>query len=212
MQWKYKQCIKQISFFDFYRNFCRLVLLLLKVGKPKIRQFFIDQWNAVKGHQRWTDCGKNGQDLLRLFANPLAHELEVIKSGNTLKWSLPLVIKVLLHLEKPLIIKKSRIKALNYLGELREEVGRNHKTVIKQPEFEKKWDDACTALTLFGATSRDFKETKKGECMVQDKKKKGKKWNNIIWKPNSLICFLFESTNVSYTGYSHLISYWHFDQ
>lgn len=102
---------------------------------------------------------------------PPAHEVNVIKSGNTLEWSLTLVIQVLLRLEKPLFIKKSRIKAIKYLGELREEVGRNRETEIRKDEFKKKWDDACTTLTLFGATSKDFKETKKGECITQAKTK-----------------------------------------
>ncbi|XP_031556430.1 uncharacterized protein LOC116293177 [Actinia tenebrosa] len=143
------------------RNFCRLVLLLLKVGKPKLRQFFINKWKAVKGHKRWTDCEKNGEDLLRLFTNPLAHELDAIKSGNTLEWSLSLVIKVLLHLEKPLFIRRGKIKALKYLGELREEVGRKLETEIGEAEFEIKWNDACNALSLFGARSSDFMETKR---------------------------------------------------
>jgi hypothetical protein len=94
---------------------------------------------------------------------PFPHERETVKSGNTSTWGLSLIIKVLLQSSPPFVSRPSLIKALKYLGDLRKEFGHKRDTKIENSKFEKKWNDACTALTLFGARSRDFKEIKKSE-------------------------------------------------
>jgi len=136
------------------------VLLLLRVGVVNLRQYFKNQWN-VSGCVPWTDCKKNGTDLLSKF-KPLKYERGKVKCGDTSKWDLSLIAKALLHSTPPLVSDAWFITALECLINTRNKLCHAPSAKIVTSEFNKLWSDACNALLLFGASSGDFKKVEEG--------------------------------------------------
>ncbi|KXJ06324.1 Exosome component 10 [Exaiptasia diaphana] len=143
------------------RNYCCLVLLLSRVGLVKLRQFFINEWDALGGFHPWTDCNQNGTDLLTKYT-PLSYEKAKVKSGDTTTWDLSLFVKALLK-SKPPFVPKSKttlVAGLECLKETRNTLCHTGSGKIELTEFTKLYTDACNALLLIGASSVEFNQVK----------------------------------------------------
>jgi hypothetical protein len=135
------------------------------VGNPCLRIYFKNQWNAIGGYVPWTDCAQNGADLLRRF-NPLPYEKDKVKSGDTSTWDLSLIVKALLQSRPPFVSAANLVAALETLRGMRNNLSHASCPKITTADFEKSWNGASNALTLFGAKTEEFKKVKKGECMT----------------------------------------------
>ncbi|XP_028516817.1 NACHT, LRR and PYD domains-containing protein 14 [Exaiptasia diaphana] len=144
------------------RNYCFLILLLSRVGLPKLRDFFINKWNSVGGFVPWTDCIQNGTDLLTKFT-PLNYEKPKVQSGDTTTWDLSLFVKALLNSRPPFVptTKKGLVAGLKCLKETRNKLCHSPNGKIENSEFCNLKSDVGNALAQVGAKSKDFKKVKK---------------------------------------------------
>ncbi|XP_028516834.1 NLR family CARD domain-containing protein 3 isoform X3 [Exaiptasia diaphana] len=144
------------------RNYCFLILLLSRVGLPKLRDLFIKKWDSAGGFVSWKDCRQNGTDLLTKFT-PLNYEKPKVQSGDTTTWDLSLFVKALLNSRPPFVpsSKKGLVAGLKCLKETRNKLCHSPNGKIENSEFCNLKSDVCNALTQVGATSKDFKKLKK---------------------------------------------------
>lgn len=153
----------QMKLFKFSRNFYRLLLLLLNVGTPKLRDYFIRKWNSAAGHRPWSDCPHDGADLTLMW-KPKIHlyENDKVTSGDTSTWDLSLFVKIL----SPNEPRRGMRRALDKLKDLRNSLCHSSEAKLTNRDFQGKWNDACNALILFGAMSEDFRSVKRGELLT----------------------------------------------
>ncbi|XP_020907772.1 nucleotide-binding oligomerization domain-containing protein 2-like [Exaiptasia diaphana] len=154
------------------RNYCSLILLLSRVGLPKLRDFFINEWNSAGGFVPWTDCLQNGTDLLTKFT-PLNYEKPKVQSGDTTTWDLSLFVKALLNSRPPFVptTKKGLVAGLKCLKKTRNKLCHSPNGKIENSEFHNLKSSVCNSLMLIGASSKDFKKVKKDVQLP---------WNELI--------------------------------
>ncbi|XP_028517758.1 uncharacterized protein LOC110248327 [Exaiptasia diaphana] len=139
------------------RNYMCITLLLYRVGLVKLRQFFINEWNSLGDFAPWTDCPQNGADLLRKF-KPLSYEIPKVRSGDSRTWDISILIRVLLSSWPPLVSESDLVNSLKCLREIRNQICHTGSGRIESSEFTIMYDDVCSALMAFGASSKDFRE------------------------------------------------------
>ncbi|XP_031571636.1 uncharacterized protein LOC116305803 [Actinia tenebrosa] len=142
---------------DEERNYYCLLLLLLRVGTPKLRAYFIRKWDSA-GHRPWMDCPQDGADLTRIWKPKiLPYENTKVTSGDTKTWDLLLFVNILLPNEPGKAVKR----ALDKLKDLRNSLCHSYDAKLTKHDFQSKWNDACNALVFFGAKSGEFKSVKR---------------------------------------------------
>ena len=156
-------CFLTIVLF-YFRNYCCIALLLYRVGLPKLRILFKNEWNNVGGFAKWTDCPRNGADLATKYKY-LNYEKGKVLSGNTASWDLSLFVKALLNSTPPLI-PSTNIAIVNSLKSLKKTrdkvICHTSSGKIETAVFQTMLTDTCSALTNIGATQSELDKVKQG--------------------------------------------------
>lgn len=138
-------------------------MLLTRVGLPKLRTFFVQQWNSLGRFATWTDCSQNGIDLLTKFT-PLRYEKDKVKSGDSRLWDISLFVRILLKSKPPFvpISETALVDGLTILRETRNSLCHTVDGKVESSEFQRLYTDVCNALMLLGALPKDIEVVREG--------------------------------------------------
>lgn len=141
------------------QNFLSLHYVVFKISTDVLRKKFYEKWESVF-HTEWTNTKENGKLFIEgvgknVFSSSKKIQKDLLKSGNTNLWDLPLIIQSIKCLDYA-----NEYKKLDDLKQIRNHLSHQPTTEMAEETFQKYWDAACQILLSFGVTQETLNEAK----------------------------------------------------
>lgn len=143
------------------QNYIRLQNLLMSIALPLLRKQFVSNWET-KYQREWSNSEIQGTEFISdvLFANLFKEagkiQKNLLKTGDIMKWDLPLVIEAL----KCFPSSKEQKSSFSTLKEVRNKLSHHGRLEIENEMFEKTWKSTSEALINLGVSQDDLDKAK----------------------------------------------------